>query len=444
MTPIQGAKPFFSSSAVRPRTRTAFHSERMHSYESGIGSFSAKIPPRKSLKGLSSIFESSKQKRIDRHNAIRKQNRDLQLNVLRGITKPELGGVALDKENLEQIWGSVKDALTSQGFSTYGRKKALGEVLDDIPRSLLKPKVTMDGLVAELRLKRPVLSELGRSRPGWDSVWKDIRPGHGNHRRHIVMSSVMRNSTYRITDMVKGMGTDKVNKLRGDIGKILDIKDISAMSLDDLEKQLVDKMHNHKFNIFMGKGSWNSAIGGLSHTLNDGEKNAIGRIDSAKSFDELEGLMNEWVALASKSSVFGNTSQRDFAVGVIRDLVNNTLSSYDKKTDPADLKDELKEIVTMFHDSTATDISEAPDGKLKRFQNSKLFDIQAKLMAVMTKPVLGDSDIDLYLSTVKEFVESESSQAAEHSINIDALYDSEHDDHSTAMSTLAGLTGGYV
>lgn len=348
----------------------------------------------------------------------------------------------------------LKPELEKNGLTIRTRKAGFLELYRINPSIITKLKVEV---VAKMVVDRtPILRESGRTRPNWDPVWDNIHPNFGEHRRHIVMSSPMRSATYKMCDLAKQMPPDACKAFFDRIQAIIidhasqtdpnfvppDATD--PVDLAELESKLVNIMHNHKTNIFLGPGSWNSAIGGLAHLVQQNEYSDLERIKTAESAEELYQGLTTWLDKLSKAPVFGQTKERGEIVKVYSDMIKQVFQDFklmheliakrDKgkdydKTKLAiasdglgfgtlmELKNHLAGIVLGFCDTVTTDTSEAKSGKLRMIQNG-YFEFNKRFLIMSTTSLdqvtleSFQRDGGAFLETCKEFIQRETRDLA--------------------------------
>ena len=161
-------------------------------------------------------------------------------------------------------WEKVKDLVEK----VYRRKKTLFEWAasgDD------KFTGNYEGLALALDAANQSKASQGRTRPDWapgirralDETW-----GGKRHRRHILMSSLLRDAVYAVTDRAAVSPDEKLahyNKLISLTG----FANYNDKILASAEAALVYVLHNNPANLELDMGVENSAIGSLAHSIDE-------------------------------------------------------------------------------------------------------------------------------------------------------------------------------
>jgi hypothetical protein len=273
---------------------------------------------------------------------------------------------------------------------------------------VVNPKATtFAAYVTWLVERTPRASEQGRGRPEWDGFWKSINT-NWLHRRHIVMSSVMRNAVYAVTDKVNAIaaapGKAKArDALAATYVQLAGSGD--AKNLEVSEAALVSRLHNHKLNIFIGEGSWNSAIGGLSHSVDAGSY--MHDLEGAVDLKAVEGVKDRFLESLRAAGVFGHEGPKKEVLDVAVAMLKKVGTDWKGRPLNAPLleriKEETFEIIETISDSTTTDVSEAGDDKIRAHHN-KLFHFNVQFQNIAAS----GSSAEL-AKTVQAFLQQEES-----------------------------------
>lgn len=191
-------------------------------------------------------------------------------------------------------------------------------------------------------------------RPGWGSYWTKFKPGYGNHRRHIVMSSLIRQA-----------------------GQVAATANLSKKKQVE---EMVNQMHNSKFNIFNGPGGYNSAIGGIAH---QSQKMELKDHKGPKSKKEAKKLIEEDLESISKSSVFTGHREKAEIVTVAKSFSEDLLHAMESGEDPEAVHAEFRQFISNLHDSTAWDISGAENQAYAKVQNEALRGVHGMLHKII-------------------------------------------------------------
>lgn len=319
--------------------------------------------------------------------------------------------------NFETLWKEVRSELESQGFSIWRRKKALGETLESINTN---QSISMSDLIGKIRDRAPIMSEMGRQRPGWDNVFSAIRCGKGQHRRHIVMSSVMRMAAYKVFDSVGG-NQNLQNKLGHGLAGITNHKEkcegktpTKFTKPQNLELAIVSKFHNNKANIFLGQGGYNSAIGGLAHQAEKIEEETLNKLKGTTDKTEIIDIAEGWVDNMRNASVFGNNREKFEIVNVLDQMIGTIVG---EAMSAQEMSEQISDVIQMFYDTMANDLSEANNSTLKVLQNNTLMKMQIEFLKVCASP-----DVDKFLHLAANFMKVESFALQELGIDEAKLY----------------------
>lgn len=107
-----------------------------------------------------------------------------------------------------------------------------------------------------------------RKRPEWtQELLAKIKVSPGDHRRHIIMSSLMRQAVYTVSDNPTITEEEKLAAYNEILSRYID--KYHAPSLEIAETDLVSFLHNDLDNIIVDVGGYNSAIGALAHNINE-------------------------------------------------------------------------------------------------------------------------------------------------------------------------------
>jgi len=100
-------------------------------------------------------------------------------------------------KDINTLWSNdVKPVLDARGIGSWGKKKVLREFFDCSKNFLNEEEFLWSLENSAIRV--PV--DTSRKRPKWDKFWKELHPKKGEHRRHIVESSVMKSAVYKVVD----------------------------------------------------------------------------------------------------------------------------------------------------------------------------------------------------------------------------------------------------
>jgi hypothetical protein len=299
------------------------------------------------------------------------------------LTLPDGRAGAFGAGDSKDVWPHVRVALAAKGHSAWGRKKKLDEHLAAagvVNASRMTANEYADFLVGQT----PRASKHGK-RPDWDSFWKGVKVD-GMHRRHVVMSSVMRNAVYAVTklandDATKTKTAEAYSALLGKGGSP------GAADLQTVETELVSRLHSHKLNIFIEEGPWNSAIGGIAHAVITEHDRLSAGIEAADNVDKLKAASAEIAKAIRAAKVFTKEAEkkREEIAGVADAMIEATITGASALDE---IKAGLQEILEEMIDSMSSDVSQASDPAVMKEQN-QLFAYNAHFLAIAKSPDLG-------------------------------------------------------
>lgn len=273
--------------------------------------------------------------------------------------------------NLEIIWYFVKDLLES----VWGRKKRLAQLAEDNSAYLFHSYEALANALDSSFLKP---KKIERARPEWaNGIKNGLKDTWGGkrHRRHIIMSSLIRDAVYSVTDgglYDEGEKRDVYNEISASAGF-----GYKSSLLAEAEYILVYVLHNNPANLVLDSGSENIAIGMLAHSFGEILKNPQPEFDKYV----VEGPDKYFV---SKIKGFGTAVQ----AGIIDDVR--------KFPQPGNLE-EFVDLLEMLYDSTAFDL--LTKEKMPSWV-SQLTPLHAGFVGARDK-----HDLKLLEMTAKEFVE---------------------------------------
>jgi hypothetical protein len=194
----------------------------------------------------------------------------------------------------------------------------------------------------------------GRVRPAWakvilehfDKTW-----GGKRHRRHIIMSSLMRDAVYSATDKNKESAAAEVLKVFNTV-----LKEAGYRAVEDLaeaEARVVYALHNNPANLVLDSGAENSAIGALAHN-----------VDSYLSKSD-EELASAFKAYAEDPGEFLLRLAHGFKVEIQKKIIK-IVSTFEQPTNVA----QFREFLEMLYDNTALDVMTYQ--KLPKYVNEML------------------------------------------------------------------------
>jgi Domain of unknown function (DUF4157) len=163
-----------------------------------------------------------------------------------------------------KLWAKVKGLVKK----VYGRKKIL---LEHCSSDIKSKYPGYQDLANALDRENQTKSGVGRIRPSWangitkfyDRTW-----GGKRHRRHIIMSSLMRDAVYSVTD--KNAKSNELNLLAfyNKIIKAAGFSGYTDSEMSSVEAALVYVLHNNPANLILDSGPENSAIGAIARNVN--------------------------------------------------------------------------------------------------------------------------------------------------------------------------------
>lgn len=161
-------------------------------------------------------------------------------------------------------WENVKDLVEK----VYRRKKTLFEWSESGDNKFTG---NYEGLALALDAANQSKASMGRSRPSWapgirralDETW-----GGKRHRRHILMSSLLRDAVYAVTDRSAASPAEKL-KNYNDLIAPSGFSSYDNTSLPSAEAALVYVLHNNPANLELDMGAENSAIGSFAHSIDE-------------------------------------------------------------------------------------------------------------------------------------------------------------------------------
>ncbi len=163
--------------------------------------------------------------------------------------------------NPANIWPQVTNWVQSR----YKRKQTLIRWAGD---SITRNYTDAQTLANDLDTANAKGGMLGRGRPAFSSKLTAIfnqTQGGAWHRRHIVMSSLMRDAVYATTEAnIASNGGNLLiayNHLVGLAGGP------PVTTIPQAEANLVYILHNNPANLVIDQGDWNSAIGAFAHNV---------------------------------------------------------------------------------------------------------------------------------------------------------------------------------
>jgi hypothetical protein len=233
-----------------------------------------------------------------------------------------------------KIWSKVRHLVEK----VYRRKKTLYEW------SALGPPVKeykgYQELAEDLDRANESKASKGRVRPAWakvilehfDKTW-----GGKRHRRHIIMSSLMRDAVYSATDNNKESASAEVLAVFNIVLKGAGYR--AVKDLPEAEARVVYALHNNPANLVLDSGAENSAIGALAHNV-DTYLN--------KSDEELASAFKDCTENPGK---FLLSLARGFKVEIQQNILK-VVSTFEKPQNVA----QFREFLEMLYDNTALDV----------------------------------------------------------------------------------------
>jgi hypothetical protein len=239
-------------------------------------------------------------------------------------------------EREPEVWGLVKPFL--QGV--YGRRKAL--------RALFAQNQNDNWSVADLAafLDEPYERKKARARPTWTAgvlAWLTGTYGGTQHRRHIVMSSLMRDAVYAVSDGFPKTPQDE-QKLAALYSSLVGlVSKRNHNSLLAAETDLVSLLHNNPANLIIDKGNWNSAIGALAQKLKSSVKGY------AEAWEEIKGDRDKKLP-----AYLDQIGKGGWEVPIQRQIID-FWKDYAAKNPPSSA-DDLRDLLEDMFDNAAVDM----------------------------------------------------------------------------------------
>lgn len=296
-----------------------------------------RVNPTMQMKGVSINNDAGLEKEADvmGAKALSKQNANKANSTLSDI--PNNSATVQRTVNLNgetdpaAIWAQVGGLVTTR----YKRKQLLFSwAVDGETHDYTDPQELAD----DLDLANKKGGRLGRARPDWapnlTSVFSQTFGGSW-HRRHIIMSSLMRNAVYSVTDS----NPDHEEEVIETYNKLTEGLLPAADSLAQAEANLVYLLHNNPANLVIDEGSWNSAIGAYAHNVDQVIK---------KPHDEVFELYK------TDSNAFLDQFVKGFQPG-IQESINEFWKDYFEKN-PFNSAEELVDTLEMMYDNAAVDL----------------------------------------------------------------------------------------
>ncbi|HEY9651021.1 MAG TPA: hypothetical protein V6C95_10190, partial [Coleofasciculaceae cyanobacterium] len=168
------------------------------------------------------------------------------------------------EQNPTVLWKNVQGLVEK----VYRRKKTLFE-WSEMPPPVMA-FTDYPSLAIELDKANQSKASQGRSRPDWTPKIKDYYDktwGGKRHRRHIIMSSLMRDAVYAVTDNPLYTNQEKL-AVYNEIIATAGFAAYDKTDLNQAESALVYVLHNNPANLVIDSGAENSAIGSLAHNFN--------------------------------------------------------------------------------------------------------------------------------------------------------------------------------
>jgi len=238
------------------------------------------------------------------------------------------------------LWTNARSYVKSK----YGRLKILNAWYGD---KTTRKYATYDELAQALDdeyASQKGGGSSGRGRPAFAEnikTWLNKTWGGKRHRRHIVMSSVMREAVYRVTDAYKNNKKYDLGSLYQQLAGLSGIKTIA--DLDTAESTLVYVLHNNPANLVLDLGDWNSAIGSFAHNTNTLLSKGIDSVWSEYNKSKNAKAFLDKVKMA-----------KGFKIQLQKELVA-FWAQYIEKNPPSD-KEELQTILEDMYDNAAVDL----------------------------------------------------------------------------------------
>lgn len=245
---------------------------------------------------------------------------------------------------------------------------------------------------------------------GWDSFWKKGVKVRGNEqRRHIIRSKIMKNSiqimnrwaaehykTAELADMYhtitlqKGPPTEPVQQ---------------TQTLNELEVAVFKRLHNMRFNIFIGDGHTNQAINDLAEIIATKESLLIEQIQQAETKNELAERIEQWLTEfidSKKSYKYPEYTKKRLEIEnnirAVMTLSKESLQNYPLTELQIETTDNLK----CLFDSLATDLSNAANDDVRVWQNQNIIPLNAEFERINATP-----DLEAYRDLLTKFLDYE-------------------------------------
>ena len=172
--------------------------------------------------------------------------------------------------DLVSLWTEAREYLDTR----HGRLKLLTQWVNDTSLNLIYPsyEALADALESTIQSER--MKKYWRKRPAFTTAINRYFSGTWGgtrHRRHIVMSSVMREAVYAVTDASQG---NAVFLAYNALIAMVEPK-LQAANVEAAETRLVEVLHNNPANLVLDTGSWNTAIGVFAHNVRTALQNDI-------------------------------------------------------------------------------------------------------------------------------------------------------------------------
>lgn len=245
---------------------------------------------------------------------------------------------------------------------------------------------------------------------GWDSFWKKGVKVRGNEqRRHIIRSKIMKESIqimnrwasehYKTTELAE------VYKNITSQNELPTAPAQQAKTLNELEKAVFKKLHNMRFNIFIGDGHTNQAINDLAEIIATKESLLIEQIKQAATKKELAERIKQWLIEfidSKKSYKYPEYTKKRLEIEKnIREVM--TLSKESLQKHPlSELQIETVETLKCLFDSLATDLSNAANDDVRVWQNQNIIPLNAEFERINATP-----NLEAYQDLLTKFLDYE-------------------------------------
>jgi hypothetical protein len=239
-----------------------------------------------------------------------------------------------------KLWAGVRGLVEK----VYKRKKTLLEWSAKPANQLNKEYKKYQELADALDQANQSKASRGRKRPDWapgivttfSKTW-----GGKRHRRHIVMSSLMRDAVYAVTDKAKDIDNQNEAEALKIYNSIIEVVGRQAKDdLDAAEEDLVYVLHNNPANLVLDSGDENSAIGALSHN-----------VDKLLRMDDKE-LGGEFDLFKKDNGAYLALLAKGFNTEIQKAILSTIAKSFPM---PSSLE-EFRELLEMIYDNTALDV----------------------------------------------------------------------------------------